>query len=45
VFFAELSNILSKGLRHVIAPPSATWHHQVSPEIINTAVPLSPQAV
>eukprot|EP00878_Enallax_costatus_P020352 GHUV01021506.1.p1 GENE.GHUV01021506.1~~GHUV01021506.1.p1 ORF type:complete len:850 (+),score=172.67 GHUV01021506.1:211-2760(+) len=28
VFFSELSNILSRGLRHVIAPPSATWHHR-----------------
>ncbi|KAI8467147.1 MAG: hypothetical protein J3K34DRAFT_431559 [Monoraphidium minutum] len=26
-FLAQLSDILSHGLRHVIAPPSATWHH------------------
>lgn len=40
VFFSELSNILSRGLRHVIAPPSATWHHRVSvlrvaPSVLN----------
>lgn len=29
VFFAELSHALSRGLRHVVAPPTATWHHQV----------------
>eukprot|EP00879_Flechtneria_rotunda_P012231 GHRR01012773.1.p1 GENE.GHRR01012773.1~~GHRR01012773.1.p1 ORF type:complete len:1051 (+),score=372.66 GHRR01012773.1:153-3305(+) len=28
VFFSELSNVLSRGLRHVVAPPSATWHHR-----------------
>ncbi|KAF6255218.1 hypothetical protein COO60DRAFT_237950 [Scenedesmus sp. NREL 46B-D3] len=28
VFFSEVSASLSRGLRHVIAPPSATWHHQ-----------------
>lgn len=28
VFFSEISAALSRGLRHVIAPPSATWHHQ-----------------
>ncbi|KIY95904.1 hypothetical protein MNEG_12058 [Monoraphidium neglectum] len=26
-FLGQLSDILSHGLRHVVAPPSATWHH------------------
>jgi hypothetical protein len=26
-FLGAISDILSHGLRHVIAPPSATWHH------------------
>jgi hypothetical protein len=26
-FLGALSDILSHGLRHVVAPPSATWHH------------------
>ncbi len=27
LFMAELSAVLSRGLRHVVAPPTATWHH------------------
>lgn len=27
-FLAEISAVLSRGIRHVIAPPSAAWHHQ-----------------
>jgi hypothetical protein len=30
VFFSEISQVLSRGIRHVIVPPSASWHHHVS---------------
>jgi hypothetical protein len=33
VFFSEVGNVLSKGLRHVVAPPSAAWHHTVRPGV------------
>ena len=28
VFLSELSNAMARALRHVIAPPTATWHHK-----------------
>jgi hypothetical protein len=30
VFFSEISQVLSRGVRHVITPPSASWYHFVS---------------
>lgn len=30
VFFSEISQVLSRAIRHVIVPPSASWHHYVS---------------
>ena len=39
-FMAQLSSVLSRGIRHVIAPPSAVWRHDnINPH--DTAKPMA----
>jgi hypothetical protein len=41
LFMAELSALLSRAMRHVIAPPTATWTHAAG-HLHSTATPFTP---
>lgn len=41
LFLAELGGILSRAIRHVIVPPTATWHHEGY--MHDTATPFAKQ--
>jgi hypothetical protein len=41
MFAAELAAVLSRGIRHVVAPPSATWRH--AGNLHDSAMPFAKQ--